>query len=177
MTLEPTVTGRGTCDLRLLATSLAIVLLLAGCASYDGRGLVPGQSRAEDVQSLMGTPSEKITASGNDTLWFYSRNPSGFHSYAVRIGPDGVVRSIEQRLTVENMQKLRPGITTAGETRALLGPPWRVASNARLGGESWDYRMYDSVQQEHNLSVDFGANGVVRQVVFLREVVNEPCGL
>ena len=64
MTLEPTVTGSGTCDLRLLATSLAIVLLLAGCASYDGRGLVPGQSRAEDVQSLMGTPSEKITASG-----------------------------------------------------------------------------------------------------------------
>ena len=177
MTLEPTAAGRGTGDLSLLAGSVAIVAVLAGCASYDGRGLVPGQSRAEDVQTVMGTPTEKIAASGNDTLWFYSRNPSGFHSYAVRIGSDGVMRNIEQRLTVENMQKLRPGTTTASETRQLLGPPWRVASNARLGGESWDYRMYDSTQQEHNLSVDFGTNGVVRQVVFLRELVNEPCGM
>jgi len=176
MTLEPTAAGRRAGDRSLLAGSVAIVALLAGCASYDGRGLVPNQSRAEDVQSLMGAPTEKI-ASGSDTLWFYSRNPSGLHSYAVRVAPDGVVRSVEQRLTVENMQKLRPGITTAGETRQLLGPPWRVASNARLGGESWDYRMYDSTQQEHNLSVDFGANGVVRQVVFLRELVNEPCGM
>jgi outer membrane protein assembly factor BamE (lipoprotein component of BamABCDE complex) len=154
-----------------------MVALLTACASYDGRGLVPGQSRAEDVQSLMGAPTAKVAASGDDTLWFYSRNPSGFHSYAVRIGADGVMRSIEQRLTVENMQKLRAGTTTAGETRELLGPPWRVAANARLGGESWDYRMYDATQQEHNLSVQFGANGVVRQVVFLRELVNEPCGM
>lgn len=177
MTLEPTAAGRGAGDLSLLAGSLAIAALLAGCASYDGRGLVPGQSRAEDVQSLMGTPTEKIAAPGKDALWFYSRNPSGFHSYAVRIGPDGILRSIEQRLTVENLQKLRPGTTTASDTRQLLGPPWRVAAHARLGGESWDYRMYDSTQQEHNLSVDFGANGVVRQVVFLRELVNEPCGM
>ena len=154
-----------------------MAVLFTGCASYDGRGLVPGQSRADDVQALMGAPTEKIAAAGDETVWFYSRNPSGFHSYAIRIGADGVMRSIEQRLTVENMQKLRPGTTTAGETRALLGPPWRVASNARLGGESWDYRMYDSVQQEYSLSVDFGANGVVRQVYFLRELVNEPCGI
>lgn len=177
MTLKPTAAGRGAGDPSLLAGSLAIAALLGGCASYDGRGLVPGQSRAEDVQSVMGMPTEKLAVPGNDTVWFYSRNPAGFHSYAVRIGSDGVVRNIEQRLTVENMQKLRPGTTTASETRQLLGPPWRVAANARLGGESWDYRMYDSTQQEHNLSVDFGANGVVRQVVFLRELVNEPCGM
>lgn len=156
---------------------LAGMTLLAGCASYDGRGLVPGQSREDDVRSLMGAPTEKVAVAGSDTLWFYSRNPAGFQSYAVRVGPDGVVRSVEQRLTVENMHKLRAGTTTSRDARELLGPPWRVAANARFGGESWDYRMYDAVQQEHNLSVQFGANGVVRQVVFLREVVNEPCGM
>ncbi len=159
------------------ATVLASLALLFGCASYDGRGLVPGQSRAADVQALMGIPTEKIAASGGDTLWFYPRNPSGFHSYAVRIGADGVVRSVEQRLTPENVNKLRAGSTTSREARELLGPPWRVAANGRGGGETWDYRMYDATQQDHNLSVVFGADGVVRQVVLLRELVNEPCGM
>ena len=154
-----------------------MLALLAGCASYDGRGLVPGQSRSGDVQALMGAPTERIAVSGGDTLWFYTRNPAGFHSYAVRIGADGVVRSIEQRLTVENVNKLRAGSTTAREARELLGPPWRAAANARLGGETWDYRMYDAAQQDHNLSVVFGADGIVRQVVLLRELVNEPCGM
>jgi hypothetical protein len=29
------------------------IFLLAGCAWYDGRGLVPGQSTASEVQALM----------------------------------------------------------------------------------------------------------------------------
>ena len=163
--------------MNLSRTLVAGLAVLAGCASYDGRGLAPGRSRAEDVQALMGTPTERIPVSGGDPLWFYSRNPGGFHSYAVRVGADGRVRSIEQRLTVENVNKLRAGRTSSGEARELLGPPWRVAANARLGGETWDYRMYDAAQRDHNLSVVFGADGIVRQVVLLRELVNEPCGM
>jgi hypothetical protein len=151
-------------------------VLLQGCASYDGRGLVPGQSRAEDVQSLMGVPSEKLAAPGGDSVWYYNRNPAGFHAFAVRIGSDGVVRGVEQRLTVANMQKLRPGTTTSREARQLLGPPWRVAANTRKGGEYWDYRMYDDALQENNLSVDIAADGIVRGVYLLRDVSKEPTG-
>jgi outer membrane protein assembly factor BamE (lipoprotein component of BamABCDE complex) len=175
MTLEPTAAGSGAGDLRLLVTSLAIVLLLAGCASYDGRGLVPGQSRAADVEALMGAPTEKLTV-GGDSVWFYNRNPAGLHVYAVRIAPDGVMRSIEQRLTVRNVHQLRPGSTTAQQVKELLGSPWRVTTGVRQGGEIWEYRMHDDTQKEHGLSVQFSADGLVRQVFLLREYVNEPVG-
>jgi hypothetical protein len=176
MTLKPTAAGRGAGDLSLLLGSLAIVALLAGCASYDGRGLVPGQSRAGDVEAQMGPPTEKIALASGESLWFYLRNPGGRHSYAVRIGADGVVRSVEQRLTVQNVRTLRPGMN-AREVREILGPPWRVAGNIRQGGEVWDYRMYDDTQMDHNLSVRFSADGALREVYVLRDMVNEPTGM
>ena len=177
MTLKPTTAGRGAGDLCLLLGSLAIAALLAGCASYDGRGLVPGQSRSADVEALMGAPTEKVTVAGGDAVWFYPRQPMGRQTFAVRLGPDGVLRGVEQRLTVQNVGMLRAGTTTTRETRELLGPPWRVVANARLGGENWDYRMYNDVQKEFNLSVQFNGAGVVSQVFLLRETVNEPTGM
>src|SRR5512143_1325556 len=106
--------------------------LLAGCASYDGRGLVPGKSSAAEVEQLMGPPAEKTVEPDGDTVWFYPRGPMGRHTYAVRVAPDGVVRSVEQRLTVENLQKLVAGETTAKDVRALFGPPSRAFRNDRL---------------------------------------------
>ena len=38
--------------------------------------------------------------------FLYSRGPSGWHSYAVHVGSDGVLKRIEQRLTVENVKKV-----------------------------------------------------------------------
>ena len=43
--------------LRLAA--LIATLVTAGCASFDGRGLVPGQSSTADVERVMGAPAEK----------------------------------------------------------------------------------------------------------------------
>ena len=38
-------------------------LALAGCASYDGRGLVPGTSTGPQVEALMGKPALRLPAS------------------------------------------------------------------------------------------------------------------
>ena len=83
-----------------------LVLLLAGCASFDGRGLVPGQSTAKDVEALMGVPTERIKLPDGDTTWYYARQPTGRMMYAVRISPDGVMRSREQLLTEQNIANL-----------------------------------------------------------------------
>ena len=152
---------------------LAAAALLGGCASFDGRGLVPGKSVSADVQALMGTPAERIVAANGDSIWYYPRQPVGLHTFAVRISPDGVMREIDQRLTVENLGKLVPGVTSAKETRELLGPPWRSSHNFLLGRDVWDYRMYNAVQVEHNLSVQFSADGLVREVLLLRDYRNE----
>ena len=155
---------------------IAAAAMLAGCASFDGRGLVPGKSAAADVQALMGTPAERIAAPNGDSIWYYPRQPTGLHTFAVRISPDGVMREIDQRLTVENLGKLVPGVTSAKETRELLGPPWRTSHNFLKDRDVWDYRMYNAVQVEHNLSVQFSADGLVREVLLLRDYRNEPGG-
>lgn len=143
--------------------------LLSGCAAYDGRGLVPGKSVAADVEQLMGQPKEKIAAANGDTVWFYPRNPFGRHTYAVRVAPDGVVREIDQRLTVENMQKLVAGVTTAKEVRLIFGPPYRVTRLNRQERDVWEYRMFNQVQVEYSLFVQYSFDGVVREVLFLRD--------
>jgi hypothetical protein len=127
------------------------------------------------VRALMGEPAERIEVAGGDTLWFYPRMPFGRQSFAVRLGPDGVVRAVDQRLTVENAHKLAPG-TQAGAVRELLGPPWRVARLSRQEREVWEYTMYDAAQDEFNLYVQL-SGGVVREVLLLRELVNMPCAM
>ncbi len=153
----------------------ALVLLAAGCASFSGKGLVPGQSRAGDVEALMGAPAERIALASGETLWFYPRMPFGRQTFAVRVGPDGVVRGVEQRLTAENIQKLRLGTTSDKEVRELLGPPWRVTHMQRLQREVWEYTTYNAVQEEFILYVQF-SGGVVREVLLLRDVYFDPGG-
>ena len=118
---------------------LLLLLLAAGCASYDGRGLVPGQSTAADVEAVMGPAADKRPAAGGETVYYYPRPPFGYATYAARIAPDGKLIALEQRLTPENMDKLKPGVTRAEEVLDLLGPPYRPMKQATSGDEIWTY--------------------------------------
>ena len=146
-----------------------VIALLSGCASFNGRGLVPGSASAADVEARMGPPAERIVESDGDSVWYYPRQPTGLQTFAVRIGPDGVLRGIEQRLTEQNLKLLVPGVTTMKEARALLGPPWRSARNFMADRDCWDYRMYNAAQAEFKLTVQFSDDGLVREVVFLED--------
>jgi outer membrane protein assembly factor BamE (lipoprotein component of BamABCDE complex) len=145
------------------------LLLLAGCASFSGRGLVPGKSVPAEVEALMGTPAERLVRENGESFWYYPRQPTGLQTFVVRFSPDGVMQDIEQRLTERNLARLVPGITTAKEVRELLGPPWRSARNFLNDRDCWDYRMYNASQLEYNLSVQFSDDGLVREVVFLQD--------
>jgi hypothetical protein len=121
----------------------ALVLLLgmvsAGCASFDGRGLVAGRSTLADVESVMGAAADKRRGAGGETVYYYPRQPFGYATYAARIAPDGKLIALEQRLTTENMDKLKPGVTRAEEVLDLLGPPYRPMKQATSGEEIWTY--------------------------------------
>jgi SmpA / OmlA family len=141
------------------------VLLMAGCASYSGSGLVPGTSRAADVQALMGEPAEKLAAENGDTVWFYPRLPTGRQTFAVRLSPDGVVLGVDQRLTEQNVRKLVAGKTTMKQVRLLLGPPFQTTRFERQQRLVWEYPMYNDLQSAYNLSVQFSYDGIVREVL------------
>ncbi len=147
----------------------AAVALLAGCAAYDGRGLVPGSSSARDVEKLMGVPSEKDALPGGGELWFYPRAPQGRDTYAVRISPSGELVSIEQRLTKENLAKVVEGKSTKPQVHDLLGPPLEI-SRTRTGFEEWDYRvMVDN--RWFDFLVDFSDDGIARHAWLLHDPI------
>jgi hypothetical protein len=151
-----------------------VALALAGCASFDGYSLVPGQSTAADVQAVMGLPAERHAGAGGDSVWMYSRQPDGRRNFAVTLAANGILRSVEQRLTEENLRKLVAGQTTMQQTRELLGPPWLVSRNDRLQRNIWTWKMYNTVDIEHTLHVQFSDDGLLREVLLLRDWFDEP---
>jgi hypothetical protein len=121
--------------------ALALVALAAACASFGGRGLVPGQSTAAEVESVMGAAADKRSAAGGETVYYFPRLPWGYATYAARIGADGKLVALEQRLTRENIDKLKPGVARADDVRDLLGPPFEPMKQALTGNEIWTYPM------------------------------------
>jgi hypothetical protein len=120
--------------------ALALAALTVGCAT-EGRGLVPGQSTAADVEARMGPAAEKRPAPGGETVYYYPRLPWGYATYAARIAPDGRLVAIEQRLTEENTELLKVGATRAEQVRDLLGPPFEPMHQRLSGKDLWTYPM------------------------------------
>jgi hypothetical protein len=120
--------------------ALLLVVLLTGCAGYSGRGLVPGQATADEVEKLMG-PSAERRETGGESVRYYSRLPSGKEMYAARFDRSGKLIAIEQRLTEQNVASLERGKTRRAEVLELLGPPYKVWSFPRMPREVFEYRM------------------------------------
>jgi SmpA / OmlA family len=156
-------------------TLALLVVLTAGCASYSGDSLVPGRSTASDVQALMGAPDEKLPLANGDSEWFYAR-PQGRQTFAVTLSTGGVVKSVEQRLTEENLARLRAGTSTRHDVRTLLGPPGLVSRLPRQQREVWEYRMHNAEQDDYFLYAQFSDDGVLRELLMLRDVRNEVAG-
>jgi hypothetical protein len=152
-------------DARVFCLAL---LLAAGCVSFDGAGLVPGQSDARKVEEVMGQPKERLTVAGGESIWFYPHGPFGATTYAVRLSAGGVMQSVEQVLTYENIARLRAGETTSRQVREILGPPSGSTHLDRQQRDVWFYPVKDQIQVPHNLFVQFSADGIVREVVMVR---------
>ena len=146
--------------------------LLPGCASFDGRGLVPGKSTASDIQALMGEPAERLKRPSGDAVWFYSRLPEGRAIYAVTIGADGVMRNIEQTLTRANLAKVALNSTTRSQVRELFGPPFRAVRAARKPHEVWEY-PWREYEEKRILWISLSDDGVVREVIEMHDVESD----
>jgi hypothetical protein len=150
---------------------LTLLALLAGCATFDGRGLVPGQSTAEEVERLMGRAADKRAGPGGESWLYYPRQPYGRKMFVARIAPDGRLVALEQRLTDENVAKIVPNSARANDVRDLLGPPYLVSRFPRLEREIWQYHMrhYGDPGVPVALYVQFSPDGVAREVYLIDE--------
>jgi outer membrane protein assembly factor BamE (lipoprotein component of BamABCDE complex) len=148
---------------------LGFFLLLAGCAGFEGRGLGT-QSTAADVERVMGTPVERRQV-GGETWLYYPRQPFGRKTFVARLGADGRLIAIEQRLTDENVARLVPNTTRAEQVRELLGPPYNSTQFARMDRNVWTWHMrrYGDPGIPAQLNVQMSPDGVVREIYLLDE--------
>lgn len=153
------------------------LLALAGCASYDGRGLVPGAATAAQVEAQMGPAAMRVPRPDGGTVLYFPRGPEGRHTYAVTIGADGTMRSIDQRLTLANYNKLMVGKTTATEVRELFGPPdpYSTTKLALSGREVWEYKWLD-FQEKRIFWFQFSEDGILREAMNSRDDFHESPG-
>ncbi len=120
---------------------LLLTALLAGCASYSGAGLRPGEARLDDVLQLMGAPALRWQDADGSTQLAYPRGPAGIHTFMVRLGADGRLQSIANALDEAGLARIRPGMTQ-DEVLRVLGPPdpSRTAYFQARDELVWDWR-------------------------------------
>jgi hypothetical protein len=153
---------------RVHAAFFALVFLLSGCAS-TGQGLIAGQSTAADVVAKMGQPAERLPSADGDTVWFYPNQPFGRVTYAVRVAPDGRVRSVEQVLDQAHIARIVAGETTRAQVRETFGPPYLTTYLPRQQREVWTWALYNLVQDPFLLHVQMSDDGIVREVLMLED--------
>ena len=147
---------------------LVALLCAAGCAAHGS--LVPGRSTEADVRAAMGVPAEtRAQPGGEKVLWYPLPIPDsayGYEAYAARIAGDGTLVSLEQRLTPENISKLRPESSTAEDVRDTIGPPFRAYPLTGKPGEVWEYRL-QGFQRPVTLYVQLTPDRIVSDVYLL----------
>ncbi len=157
---------------RLLAAWL--IVLLAGCAAYTGRGLEPGKATAGDVTALMGPPAMEVKRPNGDTWLYFPRNPWGRVTYVAALGPDGRLIDVEQRLTYDNIHSIKEG-QRIEDVRLLLGPPREVWLMPRTGWPIWEYAWWFANKEMRVLWVYYSVDdGVVRRVTEQHDYNDQP---
>jgi len=147
---------------RILA--LASAALIAACASFSGTGLVPGKSTGAEAERLMGRPAQRLSLPNGDSALYFSRQPYGRAVFVVTVGPDGVMKSIEQRMERENIAKIVPNVWTKKEVAELFGPPGDRGRLPRQQRDWWEYRYFLDYQRRV-VWVQYSDDGVVREVL------------
>ena len=138
--------------------------LIAGCASYAGRGLQAGVSTTNDVEALMGPPTLRWSDPDGGEQLAYVRGPAGFHTIMIRTGRNGIVISRENALAPKQFAKLRAGLTK-DEVLRVLGPPdpLRTVYFAARDELVWDWRWCDDYAEPARFYVLFdGTSGTLR---------------
>lgn len=111
----------------------------------------------------MGAPAVRRALPEGDTALYFSRLPAGRAMYVAVFGADGVLKSLEQRLTRQNFAKIAAGAWTRAQVLDLLGPPGDSGWLSRERREWWEYKYYD--YDRRVLYVQFSQEGVVREVL------------
>jgi outer membrane protein assembly factor BamE (lipoprotein component of BamABCDE complex) len=147
-----------------VALTAITAAVLPACDVINLKELKPGVSTAAEVRSRMGDPAREYGNPDGSLTWEYNRQPEGIDCYMITIGPDQIMRSIEQVLTEANMARIVAGMDR-DEVRRLLGAPGSKTLYRNSQEEVWDWRVAGAIQtEEAHFHVHFDpASGQVKR--------------
>lgn len=141
--------------------------LLAGCASYSGSSLRPGESREAEVRGVMGEPAlvwQEGTGTDTTRHLAFPRGPMGYHTWIVDLDGQGRLSRIRNVMQEETFATLRPGHDDRSAVQRRFGPPLVVSHFERRDEEVWEYRYCDNWGEPAWFYVLFDAtSGIVRR--------------
>jgi hypothetical protein len=147
-----------------LTIALAFTLLFAGCATHNARDLAPGKSTAADAEAVLGAADQRLKLVNGDSALYFSRLPYGRAMYVVTVGPDNVVKSVEQRMQYASFARVVANTSTKKDVSELLGPPGKQGRFDRQKRDWWEYR-YQLGLDYRAVWVQFSDDGVVREML------------
>jgi len=157
---------------RFLALLCAILttLGLPGCDHVALKALQPGVSTAREVRERMGPPNQEWPNEDGSVTWEYSRQPQGVECFMATIGPDQILRSIEQVLTEANFARIEQGMTRE-DVQRRLGRPARTEFFQLKQEHVWSWLIDQRMPgQRVYFTVSFNADGrVVRSGPFTEQ--------
>ncbi len=143
-----------------LLCSAVAALGLGACDAVTLKDLKPGVSTGYDVRDRLGKPGIEWRNADGSVTWEYSRQPEGTECFMATIGPDNVLRSLENVLTPQNFARVQAG-WDKDQVRRLLGKPRSVQAFALKQEEVWDWRLPPEVSADVFFNVHFDRDGHV----------------
>ena len=158
--------------------SLSLLLLLGACASYGGRGLMPGQDRLGNVVRVMGQPAMQWQNADGSKQLAYPRGPMGHHTFMVYIEADGTLQKIENVLEPKHFKRIQAGMNQQ-EVLRILGPSYPGWTDIfeRRDELVWEWRYCDDWSASARFDVLFdNSSGIVRSTMGMSESQRGLCG-
>lgn len=143
-----------------ITSAIAITLLisLTGCAIP----VTPGEPETQ-VISRLGKP-DATYQNGNERILEYGHGAFGQSTYMAHIGPDGLLISYEQVLTLAKFATIKVGLANKDDVLRTIGHPIDTIFYDRVKLEGWNYGYKESGVWNSLMTVYFDQDGIVRKL-------------
>lgn len=123
--------------------TLFSVLGIAACDYLNLRELQPGVSTASEVRARFGPPHMEWANADGSVTWEFSRQPEGVECFMITIGPDSILRDIDQVLNEQTFARVVNGLN-GDQVRRLLGKPARSQFFQLKQETVWEWKIAQS---------------------------------
>jgi len=134
---------------------LLILGVFAGCAMPES--IKPNVTTASELMQRLGKPTDTRANPQGGEYWEYAYGPEGTETWLFGIDRGRMVRSSTQLLTIEQLQRVVPGVTTESQVRELLGAPRKITQFREE--IAWEWRV-DMSPNQGQFVVRFNPNGI-----------------